>query len=112
MPSWEGYLRLSRMTCAVTPWAATSEAETVRVNLINPKTNNRINMVMVHAGTREEVDRGGLVEGLCCGEERVLDLMAALRKSLQSGSGRRAVSHHRTKSAARPKRAADTHRRK
>lgn len=62
-PSWEGHLRLSLVTCPVTLWAATSEAETVRFNMINPKTNNRINMMTVDAGTREEVDRGDLVKG-------------------------------------------------
>lgn len=62
-PSWEGHLRLSLVTCPVTLWAATSEAETVRFNLINPETNNRINMVTVDAGTREEVERGDLVKG-------------------------------------------------
>jgi DNA end-binding protein Ku len=41
-PSWEGHLRLSLVTCPVTLWPATTEAETVRFNLINPKTNNRI----------------------------------------------------------------------
>lgn len=62
-PSWEGHLRLSLVTCPVTLWAATSEAETVRFNLINPETNNRINMITVDAGTREEVERGDLVKG-------------------------------------------------
>lgn len=45
---------LSPVTCPVTLWAVTSEAETVRFNVINPETNNRINMVTVDAGTREE----------------------------------------------------------
>ena len=62
-PSWEGHLRLSLVTCPVTLWAATSEAETVRFNLINPKTNNRIKMQTVDAGTGEEVSRADLVKG-------------------------------------------------
>jgi len=33
-PSWEGPLRLSFVTCPVAPWPATTEAETVRFNLI------------------------------------------------------------------------------
>jgi len=32
-------------------WPATTEAETVRFNLINPKTNNRIRMQILDAGT-------------------------------------------------------------
>ena len=41
-PSWEGHLRLSLVTCPVALYPATSEAETVRFNLINPATGNRI----------------------------------------------------------------------
>jgi DNA end-binding protein Ku len=57
-PSWEGHLRLSLVTCPVALWPATTEAETVRFNLINPATNNRIKMKTVDAGTGEEVSRG------------------------------------------------------
>jgi DNA end-binding protein Ku len=37
-PSWEGHLRLSLVTCPVALYSATSEACTVRFNLINPGT--------------------------------------------------------------------------
>ena len=62
-PSWEGHLRLSLVTCPVALWPATSEAETIRFNMINPKTNNRIRMQTVDAGTGEQVARGDLVKG-------------------------------------------------
>jgi DNA end-binding protein Ku len=62
-PSWEGHLRLSLVTCPVALYSAVSEAETVRFNLINPETNNRIRMKTVDAGTGEEVSRGDLVKG-------------------------------------------------
>ena len=62
-PSWEGHLRLSLVTCPVALWPATSEADTVRFNMINPKTNNRIRMQTIDAGTGEEVSRGDLVKG-------------------------------------------------
>src|SRR5436190_13146900 len=62
-PSWEGHLRLSLVTCPVALWAATTEAESVRFNLINPKTNNRIRMQTVDAGTGEPVERSELVKG-------------------------------------------------
>jgi DNA end-binding protein Ku len=62
-PSWEGHLRLSLVTCPVSLYPATTEAETVRFNLINPQTNNRIKMKTVDAGTGEEVSRGDLVKG-------------------------------------------------
>jgi non-homologous end joining protein Ku len=40
-PSWEGHLRLSLVTCPVALYPATSEAESIHFNLINPATNNR-----------------------------------------------------------------------
>jgi DNA end-binding protein Ku len=51
------------VTCPVALYPATTEAETVRFNLINPQTNNRIKMKTVDAGTGEEVSRGDLVKG-------------------------------------------------
>src|ERR1700704_1759212 len=62
-PSWEGHLRLSLVTCPVALYPATTKAETIRFNLINPETNNRIKMKTVDAGTGEEVSRGDLVKG-------------------------------------------------
>ena len=56
-PSWQGHLRLSLVTCPVALSPATSAAETVRFNPINPATNNRIRMFTVDAGTGEEVKR-------------------------------------------------------
>ena len=51
------------MTCPVALYPATSAAETVRFNLINSATGNRIRMKTVDAGTGEEVSRGDLVKG-------------------------------------------------
>src|SRR4029450_7719224 len=62
-PSWEGHLRLSRVTCPVPLYPATTEADPVRFNLINPETNNRIKMKTVDAGTGDEVSRSDLVKG-------------------------------------------------
>jgi len=61
--NWKGFLRLSLVTCPVALYPATSEADTIRFNLINPQTNNRIKMKTVDAGTGEEVSRGELVKG-------------------------------------------------
>ena len=69
-PSWEGHLRLSLVTCPVALYPATTEAETVRFNLINPETNNRIKMKTVDAGTGEEVSRGDLVKGFAVAKDQ------------------------------------------
>ena len=69
-PSWEGHLRLSLVTCPVALYAATTEAETVRFNLVNPQTNNRIRMKTVDAGTGEEVARSDLVKGFAIARDQ------------------------------------------
>ena len=68
-PSCEGHLRLSLVTCPVSLWSATTEAQTVRFNLINPKTNNRIRMKTVDAGTGEELSRSDLVKGFAIAKD-------------------------------------------
>ncbi|HYC66498.1 MAG TPA: Ku protein [Reyranellaceae bacterium] len=62
-PTWEGHLRLSLVTCPVALFSATERASDVHFNLINPKTNNRIKMQTVDAGTGEPVERSELVKG-------------------------------------------------
>jgi len=88
--SWEGHLRLSLVTCPVALYPATTEADTVRFNLINPETNNRIRMKTVDAGTGEEVSRGDLVKGFVVAKIRAgeVDRPALLRRALSPGAVR------------------------
>src|SRR5712671_6316811 len=62
-PTWEGHLRLSLVTCPVALYTATERTADVHFNMINPKTNNRIRMQTVDAGTGEQVSRSELVKG-------------------------------------------------
>src|SRR5882757_8135275 len=62
-PTWEGHLRLSLVTCPVALYTATERAADVHFNMINPKTNNRIRMQTVDAGTGDVVERSDLVKG-------------------------------------------------
>jgi DNA end-binding protein Ku len=62
-PTWEGHLRLSLVTCPVALYSATERSADVHFNMINPKTNNRIRMQTVDAGTGRVVDRADLVKG-------------------------------------------------
>jgi len=62
-PTWEGHLRLSLVTCPVALYTATERAADVHFNMINPKTNNRIRMQTVDAGTGDVVERSDLVRG-------------------------------------------------
>jgi DNA end-binding protein Ku len=62
-PIWRGHLRLALVSCPVALWNAKHERASIRFNLINPKTGNRIRMVTVDAGTDEELQRRDLVKG-------------------------------------------------
>ena len=63
MASWNGYLRLSLVTCAVRLYPATTESKKIRFHLINPETGNRISMRAHDAETGEELERSSLVKG-------------------------------------------------
>lgn len=62
-PSWSGFLRLSLVSCPITLSPATSEAERIRFNMLNPATGNRIAMQTVDSETREIVERSETVKG-------------------------------------------------
>jgi DNA end-binding protein Ku len=62
-PTWEGHLRLSLVTCPVALYSATERTAEIHFNMINPRTNNRIRMQTVDAGTGKPVDRADLVRG-------------------------------------------------
>lgn len=62
-PSWSGHLRVSLVTCPIALAPATTEADRIRLNQINPKTGNRISLKPVDAETGEPVERGDVVKG-------------------------------------------------
>ena len=62
-PIWRGHLRLALVSCPVALWNAKHDRATIRFNLINPDTGNRIRMKTVDAETDQEVQRCDLVKG-------------------------------------------------
>ena len=62
-PIWRGHLRLALVSCPVGLWNAKHERNTIRFNMINPETGNRIRMKTVDAETDQEVQRRDLVKG-------------------------------------------------
>jgi DNA end-binding protein Ku len=62
-PSWNGQLRLSLVSCPIYLSPATSEADRIRLHMINPETGNRISMRTVDSETGEEIARDRLVKG-------------------------------------------------
>ena len=61
-PSWQGYLKLSLVTCPVALYTATNAGGDVHFNLINPATNNRIKMTTIDPDTGP-IERSALVKG-------------------------------------------------
>ena len=62
-PIWRGHLRLALVSCPVALWNAKHDRATIRFNMINPDTGNRIRMKTVDAETDQEVQRRDLVKG-------------------------------------------------
>jgi DNA end-binding protein Ku len=61
-PVWQGHLRLSLVSCPIALYKATSRANDISFNLLNPQTNNRIRMVPTDPETGP-VNRADLVRG-------------------------------------------------
>src|SRR3984957_13845127 len=62
-PVWRGHLRLALVSCPVALFSAKHDRSSIRFNLINPETGNRIRMLTVDAETEKEVERRNLVKG-------------------------------------------------
>jgi DNA end-binding protein Ku len=62
-PIWRGHLRLALVSCPVALFSAKHDRSTIRFNLINPETGNRIRMLTVDGETNQELQRRDLVKG-------------------------------------------------
>src|SRR5580692_936330 len=61
--SWNGFLRLSLVSCPVSLVPATTEAKRVRFNQLNAETGNRVAQQLVDSKTGDQVDRDQIVKG-------------------------------------------------
>ena len=62
-PIWRGHLRLALVSCPVALYNARHDRSSIRFNLINPDTGNRIRMITQDAETGKELERRNLVKG-------------------------------------------------
>jgi DNA end-binding protein Ku len=62
-PIWRGHLRLALVSCPVALYSAKHDRGSIRFNLINPSTGNRIRMITQDAETEEPLERKDLVKG-------------------------------------------------
>ena len=77
-PIWRGHLRLALVSCPVALYNARHDRTSIRFNLINPDTGNRIRMITQDAETGDELERRSLVKGYesgkistCCSRIRM-----------------------------------------
>ena len=61
--SWNGFLRLSLVTCPVALVPATTEAKRIRLNQLNAETGNRVAQQLVDSKTGATLDRDQIVKG-------------------------------------------------
>jgi DNA end-binding protein Ku len=61
-PTWQGYLRLSLVSCPVALYTATSRTSDVSFNMLHKETHNRIRMIPTDPETGP-VDRSDIVKG-------------------------------------------------
>jgi DNA end-binding protein Ku len=61
-PTWQGYLRLSLVSCPVALYTATSRSGEVHFNMLEKKSHERIRMIPTNA-KGDPVDRSDIVKG-------------------------------------------------
>jgi DNA end-binding protein Ku len=61
--TWNGFLRLSLVSCPIYLTPATSEARNIRLHQLNPETGNRVKQQLVDSETEEPIERADVVQG-------------------------------------------------
>lgn len=61
--NWQGYLKLSLVSCAVALYPASSTRERVSFNTINRKTGNKVKRIYIDPDTGEEVGTENQIKG-------------------------------------------------
>ncbi len=86
--SWNGFLRLSLVSCPVSLVPATTEAKRVRFNQLNAETGNRVQQQLIDSKTGEVVDRDQIVKGYEFDRGRYVTVTDDELKSLQIESSK------------------------
>ncbi len=68
--NWQGYLKLSLVSCAVALYPASSTRERVSFNTINRKTGNKVKRIYVDPDSGEEVVTEDQVKGYAVGKNQ------------------------------------------
>ncbi len=73
-PIWRGHLRLALVSCPIALFNARHDRNSIKFNMINPETGNRIKMVTQDGETGAELQRGNLSKGYEISKNRYLIL--------------------------------------
>ena len=68
--NWQGYLKLSLVSCAIALFPASSTRERVSFNTINRKTGNKVKRIYIDPDTSEEVTTEDQVKGYAVGKNQ------------------------------------------
>src|SRR5437763_14644890 len=71
-PYWNGYLKLSVVSCPIALFSATSSSERISFRQINRKTGNRLRQQLVDDVTREPVDAADKARGFEVGKNEFI----------------------------------------
>jgi DNA end-binding protein Ku len=86
--TWNGFLRLSLVTCPVALTPATTEAKRIRLNQLNAETGNRVAQKLVDSKTGEELGRDQIVKGYEFDRGRYVTISDDELKALQIESSK------------------------
>jgi DNA end-binding protein Ku len=73
-PYWNGYLKLSLVSCPIQLFPAVSEQEKIRFHLVNRKTGNRIKYCKLDSETGKPVDDDAVVRGYEVAKDRFIEI--------------------------------------
>jgi DNA end-binding protein Ku len=73
-PYWNGYLKLSLVSCPIQLFPAVSEQEKIRFYLVNRKTGNRIKYCKLDSETGKPVDDDAVVRGYEVAKDRFIEI--------------------------------------
>jgi DNA end-binding protein Ku len=68
-PIWNGHLKLSLVSCAISMFSATTQSEKISFNMLNASTGHRLRQQYVDEETREIVEREDRIKGYNLGDD-------------------------------------------
>lgn len=69
-PSWNGHLKLSLVSCAVSLFAATTQSEKISFNMLNKATGHRLRQQYIDEVSHDVVERDDRIRGYDLGDDR------------------------------------------